>query len=248
MTRFRLALLLAAATLSSAVAAPPDIGPGEFVRGGDTGTLVIRRDAQGTLRFDIESTGANCHQCGVSGVIRGNTGYADGDGSPSQCRIAFSGNRSAVAVEPSTEEECREFCGARAGFDGSYAVPPPACTRDARQALRDRALASYRSRRYAQAAGALQGLLAQCGAFMHWIETDRVRNDLALSQYRAGEREQCLETLKSTLAAEFRDEEELRRGGPRIYLPPCDFDNYVEVAKATWFNRALCTKAATGKR
>lgn len=83
---------------------------------------------------------------------------------------------------------------------------------------------------------------------MNWIEIDQIRNDLALSQYHNRESSQCLETLNATLAAEFKDEEELKAGGPRVYLPPCDFDNYICEAKATRFNKALCTKANFGER
>ena len=82
---------------------------------------------------------------------------------------------------------------------------------------------------------------------MSWIELDQARNDLALSQYHSGEFSQCSKTLGTTLAAEFKDEVQLKAGGPRIYLPPCDFDNYIAVARATWFNKALCENATLGK-
>jgi hypothetical protein len=80
---------------------------------------------------------------------------------------------------------------------------------------------------------------------MNWIEIDQVRNDLALAQYHSGEFQQCLTTLNDTLAGTVKDEVELKSGNGNVYLPPCDFDNYIGVAKATWFNKALCTKAKT---
>lgn len=236
------------AASASAVAAQPEIRTGQYVRDRDSGTLTIRSDEQSKRKFEIESIGGNCHSCSVSGVIRGNVGHADSwgaDGNTSKCIISFSVNLSKVVVKPTTLEECRAYCGARAAFDGSYVLPPAACKSAGRKAQRDSSLVLYRSRRYSQAASTLQTLITGCGGFMNWIEIDQVRNDLALSQYHNGEISQCLETLNATLAAKFKDEEELKAGGPHVYLPPCDFDNYVGVAKATWFNKSLCTKAMT---
>jgi len=77
---------------------------------------------------------------------------------------------------------------------------------------------------------------------MNWIEIDEIRNDLALAQYHNGEFQQCLITLNETLATKVKNEDELKEGKDGFYLPPCDFDNYIHVAKSTWFNKALCTK------
>lgn len=246
MLRYILVLVHIVVAISSAQAASLNMRPGEYVRERDSGTLTIRRNDQNRLTFEIEAMGGNCHSCSVSGELRGSIGHADSwaaDGSDSKCFISFSARRGTVVVTPTTQEECRFYCGARAGFEGSYSIPPSACTSAGRQALRERSLALYRSRHYSQAVSTLQGLIAQCAEYMNWIEIDQVRNDLALSQYRNGEHVQCLATLNSTLAAKFANEEELKAGGSNVYLPPCDFDNYVIVAKATWFNRALCTKA-----
>lgn len=251
MLRYFLHLSFIIAASASAVAAQPEIRTGQYVRDRDSGTLTIRSDEQNKRTFEIESIGGNCHSCSVSGVIRGSIGHADSwaaDGSASKCIISFSADRSKVVVKPTTGEECRAYCGARAGFEGSYVLPPAACTSADRQAQRDSSLALYRSRRYSQAASTLQTLITRCGEFMNWIEIDQVRNDLALSQYHNSEISQCLETLNATQATKFKDEEELKAGGPHVYLPPCDFDNYVGVAKATWFNKALCTKAMTKRR
>lgn len=83
---------------------------------------------------------------------------------------------------------------------------------------------------------------------MSRIEIDQVRNDIALAQYHKGEFSQCLQTLNATLVADVKDEEELKNGNGGVYLPPCDFDNYVEVAKSIWFNKALCSKAISRGR
>ena len=77
---------------------------------------------------------------------------------------------------------------------------------------------------------------------------DQVRNDLALAQFHNGDFSQCLQTLNATLAADVKDEDELKSAKGNTYLPPCDFANYIGVAKSTWFNKALCTKAMSKER
>lgn len=241
-----LTMALALALLTAAQAGPAEIPPGRYVLEGDSGALNIRLGKQG-LRFAIESTGGNCHSCSVKGVIVGTVGRADNwaeDGSDSNCRIAFAASDGTISVNAITPSECRNYCGARASFDGSYRTPPAACTGSARKAKREQFRRAYRSQRYAEATARLQGLLAQCAQFMGWIERDQVRNDLALAQYHQGEARECLATLGETLAAKVSNEKELQEGVGDIYLPPCDFDNYAGVAKATWFNKALCAKAA----
>lgn len=235
---------------ATTLAEQPDIRTGQYVRDRDSGTLTIRSDGQNRLTFEIESIGGNCHLCGVSGVISGAIGRSDSwaaDEGDSKCEIYFSVDHSALVVRP-ISEECRAYCGMRAGFDGTYRIPPAACTSVGRQRLRDSFLSLYRSRRYAQATGTLQKLITQCETFMGWIEMDQVRNDLALAQHHNGEIQQCLATLNTTLAAKVKDEEELKAGNGGIYLPPCDFDNYIDIAKSTWFNKALCTKAMLKRR
>ena len=101
--------------------------------------------------------------------------------------------------------------------------------------------------RYAVAVNALNSFLAQCKDHMNWIEIDQVRNDLALAQYRSGRPASCLATLKATLASGFEGEEDLKTGNS-VHLPPCDFDNYIPVAKATWFNRMFLKDQLTLSR
>lgn len=243
MLRYLLHCSFIIAVAASAVAAQPEIRPGQYVLDYDRGTLTIRSDKQNRRTFEIKSIGGNCHTCSLSGVIQGSVGHAD----DSECVISFSADRSTIVVKPITEEECSIHCGARARFDGSYVLPPAACTSAGRQAQRDRSLTLYRSHHYSQAASTLQTLITRCEKFMNSIEIDQARNDLALSQYHNGKIAQCLETLNATLAGKVKDEEGFKHGGD-YYMPPSDFENYIGVARAIWFNKALCTKAMTKGR
>lgn len=161
------------------------------------------------------------------------------DGSDSERRITFDGDGGAVTVMPSTEQACRTYCGARAGFDGVYKKLPGNCTRKHQQASRDKFLKLYGSRDYKKAGDVLVNLLSECAEFMSWIVIDSVRNDLALAQFHGGDPAECIKTLSATAAAEVSNEAELKNG-----LAPCDFENYLGVAKATWHNRSLCQRSS----
>ncbi len=246
-------VILAATLIVNAAFAGPantDLRPGKYILTDDSGTLVIRKGEGKKLTFAIDTVGGNCHLCGVTGVISGAKGRADAwseDGSEPACDIAFSAKGTSIQVEALTDAACRNHCGARASFDGTYSMPPTACTAAARQKQRDTSLGLHKARRYSAAAQALEGLINQCGGFMNWIEIDQVRNDLALAQYRNGEFAQCLSTLSETRVGHVKDEEELASGNGPVFLPPCDFDNYIAVARATWFNKSLCSKAQSNR-
>jgi hypothetical protein len=239
----QIAFALAAAGAS---AAPQTPQPGMYVREHASGTLAIKRNEQNALTFEISSIGGNCHTCEVSGVIRGSVGNTT-DAGEEKCEISFSAKGAAVAVNPLTQEACREYCGARAVFDGTYIIPHASCTNAGMQARRDQFMRLYRAHKYPDAIRTLQSLMSECEKFMDWIELDKARNDLAISQYHNGESAQCLQTLNATLAGHVKGEEELKSGANGTYLPPCDFDNYIDVAKSTWYNRSLCSKGMAKK-
>lgn len=241
-----LALPLFATSAIAAEKTSPVISPGQYIRSGDSGTLKIRRGESGKLIFEIESIGSNCHTCSVSGTIHGKLGHADSwaaDGSDSNCRIAFERRTQNLYVSSTTIDECRVYCGARAGFEGNYKSVPTLCTRSSQQSHRNKFLKLYRSRDFARAIEILEPLLSQCSDFVNWIEIDNIRNDLALAQLHSGEPEACLETLATARAASYSSEENLKEE-----FPPCDFYSYINVAKATWHNKSLCEKANGAKQ
>lgn len=213
---------------------------GTYVREYNSGSLVIKNTKNGP-EFHIESVGSNCHSCSVAGIIKEGIGYTEpGNPDDSNCRISFKGDSSSVNVEPTLSEACRQYCGMRAYFNGIYKALPPACTVKSLQARRNKYLTLYKKRQFSEAVIAIESLLKQCAStFMDDVQTDRIRNDLALTQYHSGDPLACQKTLSLTRASDFEDEAALRS-----QLPPCDFDNYISVAKATWHNQALCEKPA----
>lgn len=215
------------------------VRPGEYVLSGDRGLLKVQQRGGKTL-FAIESVGGNCHVCGLSGRLTGTTAQtvdedpADAD-MACRIRLAPSPDGRQVSVEPLTAEACRQYCGARAAFDGVYRKPQALCTKPGQRKARKRFIRHYRAKQFAQAVTVLRPVIDQCGDFIDWVEIDRVRNDLALAYFHSGNKQQCFATLRQTRAFDQTDEEALRES-----LPPCDFDNYVATAQATWHNMRLC--------
>lgn len=240
-----LTFLLSAPSANAAEKASTVIIPGQYIRSADSGTLKIQQGDNGKLVFEIESVGSNCHTCSVSGTIQAGLGHAESwaaDGSDSNCRIIFKEQGTEIHVSSTTVEECHAYCGARASFEGSYKKMHAPCSRSDRQKNKNTFLKLYRSRDFASAAAVLEPMLAECSKFMDRIESDQIRNDLALAQFHGGNPAACLQTLSATHAASYTGEEDLKGN-----MPPCDFDNYISTAKATWHNKSLCEKRKTQK-
>lgn len=240
MQRFLLSGLLLSIGMSIALAAEPK--PGTYIRDHNMGTLDIRRDASNKLLFEIHAIGGNGHICTPAGTIEGAVGRTAEEDPEFRCEIAFDSKGTEIVVNPITDDACRQECGARGWFDGIYRAPPANCTVSARQAQEDTFLVLYRARQYTKAGKVLDDMVARCEIFMSSMEFDKLNNDLALSQYHNGQYAQCLATINKTTAGEVRDEQELKAS-----LTPFDFDNHIDIAKATWFNRGLCVKALEKK-
>jgi hypothetical protein len=212
--------------------------PVEYVREGGFGTLTMTPAGNGAKAFELSTFGANAHDCSLSGTIKGDIGKTN-DTEPGQpeCRIAFAQKGNMIEVTPQTPEACREYCGARASFDGKFYLPPPACTQGASQQAKDAFLSQYKARNYAQAYEGLNAWFGTCSFLVHWIDADRVRNDLALAQYHMKQPAACMATLANTVAAKAKTLKALEEE-----LPPVEWDSYAPTAKATFYNMKLCSK------
>lgn len=213
---------------------------GAYIRERDSGVLMVKKSDEGKLVFQLDSYGANGHSCSVDGTIIEGIGY---DSAEAACQIAFKQLApSKLEVQPITYEECRQYCGMRAYLDGEYVIPPATCTTKGVKVRRNQFLKLYRGRDYTRAAEKVKLLIAECGWFIDWITIDDIRNDLAIAQFHAGDPDACRQTLAETLAAGYSDVQELKDN-----LPPADADSYERVAKATFYNRGLCSKSTKRK-
>jgi hypothetical protein len=215
------------------MAAGPAVEPGEYVYilgGSASGTMTVKGNS-----FNISTIGGNCHTCAIEGTFHGRVGVDKDEG---KCHIVVSGNKDALKLDSSaTVEACRDFCGMRAMFDGDYRRAPAACTDRRRQARIGQAHKQYAAKNYDGARTTLRSLLSDCGAFMDWIERDKTRSDLAVTEYRRGDSGQCLAALSETSAVKAQKDASL-------VLPPCDADNYAATSKAILYNRGLCSAPA----
>lgn len=224
-----------AALLLLALAAPQSV---EYEREGGTGTLTITTAANGVKKFGISTFGANAHTCELSGNIQGTIGRLD-DQEPGQpeCRIVFTQKGDVMEVRPQSEDACAGLCGIRATFDGRYMVPPAACLPAASKTAKESFLALYKAKNYQQAYDTLNKWYSACGHLQHWMELDRTRNDLALTQYHMKQPAACRATLSATLAAEMKTLKAVE-----TELAPLDYEAYAGTAKATFHNLKLCSK------
>ncbi|MEZ0470732.1 hypothetical protein [Luteimonas salinilitoris] len=222
----------------SAHAAGP--GPGEYGTRRGWGSLVIRDAPDGRRRFEMSTVGANGHMCDLEGAVDGSSAVT-ADELGEACRMTFTVDGPGIAVKAETEA-CRRYCGMRAGFEGEYVRLPAGCTPAARERAQADFLSQYRSGRYAAALGRLNVLGAECGDFFDWLQRDRFANDRAVTLWHLGRLDECIAVLDSTLAAGSYDEASLvaalREQG--MALPPGDWDAYLPIARAAWFNRSKC--------
>ena len=95
----------------------------------------------------------------------------------------------------------------------------------------------YDARSFAEAAAKLRPLLTTCAPVLPWLDAGWIRNDLALTEFKLGDRSACLVTL-ARLAADAA----LSDDGLHEKYPPADFDDYFPIVKAARANLALCKR------
>jgi hypothetical protein len=219
-----LAFLSAGLACAQQTTTPP---PGEYIYEGGNGTLTVKSGN----RFGIETVGANGHSCTLDGTIaQGKAKLAD-----STCVVSFSTAADKIVVGTNGSEQCLDNCGARAGFKGNYFKPSPACTTKAVAASRKTFKRQYDAKDYAAAQSTLAPVLAECDATLYWIDKDWMRNDLALAQFKLGDRAACLKTLQPLREDAAKTDSDLKDE-----YPPVEAEIYGPVVRAARTNLKLC--------
>jgi hypothetical protein len=206
------------------------IAPGNYVYEGGNGSLNIGADKA----FSIDTVGGNGHICGLEGVMSGREGRM----TDSKCIVKFKSSGKNLQLSTNEDESCRQYCGARAGFDGLYIMPSSACTPSAIEATRKSFLQKYSQKQFVIAVQKLAPLLIQCKQVINWGDEQWIRNDLALAQFRSGDKAACLKTLSPLNEIAAMTDEEIR-GVPE----PAYVEHYLDIAKATRTNLRLCKTA-----
>jgi hypothetical protein len=217
-------LLFGAGIAGAQVATPP---PGDYIYEGGAGSLRVKSNGH----FDITTVGANAHLCSLDGtIVRGKSKIDD-----TGCVVNFTLKGGAVEVSSNGSDDCRQSCGARASFEGTYLKPSPACTDKAVAASRKTFKRQYDAKDFAAAQATLAPVLGECSRTLDWITTGRVRNDLAITQFRLGDRAGCLKTLEPLAEDAAKTDQ-----GVKDSYPPADAEDILPVARAARTNLKLC--------
>ena len=220
-------------------AEPPPYAPGEYVQPGCCVTTLGTPTASGQA-FTTTAQGANGHSCELSGTVVGRRAVLKSEFSPESCELELGEITGGFALTVTAGRDgCRQYCGARAWFEGDYRRPPAACGPTAMRKTRTAFKQAYQAKRYDTARGLIEPLLAECESWTVWDQRAWIRNDTALAQLRAGAPAQCLETLKGFAdEIDLSDQEIVDR-----YHSPSDIDTAQRLMKAARTNRELCRKA-----
>lgn len=212
--------------------------PGEYVTEGGWGTLVVGPAKGGANPFKIDALGSNFHVCGLEGEIRGGKATLEGEEPKKPCIVTFKSTPTGLEVK-GTEGACGQYCGMRAQFEGTYLKPAKGCAASEMKATRAAFKRQYDARKFDEARALLEPLHAGCGKMLFWIDEGWVRNDLAITQYRLGDRAGCLKTLQPLSEDAAKTDAQLKDD-----YPPSDWDAYSRVVRATRANLKLCKSAA----
>jgi hypothetical protein len=221
------AIALYVLSLSSWAQKPP---VGNYVYQGGGGELRIESSG----KFSIDTVGANAHTCSLEGNLSGERGLI----ADSACVLTISRQGSNIGVADNDHSACRDYCGVRAGFKGTYFSPSPACTAKRIAANRKRFKLSYDKKAFSSAVQILSPILVECADVLHHFDKAFIRNDLALAQLRSGDAAGCLVTLQPLKALGSMSNEEVRE------IPePTFVDIYLRIARVTRTNLSLCNAA-----
>lgn len=216
--------------------AQAQVKPGEYVAYGGLGVLRVVPDKSAGLRFHLFVRGANFHMCDLSGVIRnGEARMEDSADDKRPCIVVFKPVKVGLAVESKFQGTCSTYCGARAHFEGEYQVPPADCAPSQVRAARNRFKTTYDKRQFAEARELLSPIVEKCASVVTELDDGWIRNDLALTQYHAGDRSACRAVLKPWLELAQMPDARIREE-----YPPSDGEEMLRLAGATRANMKLC--------
>ena len=209
--------------------------PDEYILEGGHGSLSLKKNENGRISFSLYSRGANGHECGIDGEIQETLAHVAGIVEGRPCLIKFQPTSKGIAVSAESEG-CQDFCGVRAGISGEYLTTTKDCTTDAVLKSRQKFKTLFDSKAFHQAKATLAPLISACEDTLNFIESTWMRNDLALTNYRLKDYNECMRILApvADIAVEYEGVEatELRS----------DLQELLPVMKATLTNLKHCKK------
>ncbi len=226
--------LLLSAT-ASAQRQSSSLKPGEYVTEGAWGNLSLRPGNGNSLIFAIEATGGNRHVCSLDGEVNGSTATLEGIDEKTPCIVTFAPTGEGVKVSASESGACRDYCGARANFEGLYLRPSSRCTKAAVTTARTLFRQLYDTRQFVEAKAKLEPVLTLCSRTLHRSEQGRIRNDLAVTMNKLNDLSGCLLVLQPLVDDANLTDTEFREGNS-----PSDAETLLPIVRAARTNLKLC--------
>lgn len=210
----------------------------EYVTEHGWGTLRLIKKADGAQGFTIETVGSNGHSCTLAGDVANNRATLAAAESDKPCVVNFTPEAGGYRVASGADGACRYYCGASAGFDAVYLKPPIGCRASEMRKTRDTFKRQYDLKDYPGARATLEPLFKNCGAFLHWLDTARIRNDLAVTLHKLNDLVGCRKLLEPLVEDAATSDAVLRETHT-----PLEGTAYLPIVKATRTNLRLCSEA-----
>ena len=211
------------------------IAPGHYATDQGWGWLVIDPPKSNSSAFSIETRSTLSEGCEFRGELISGNGVAQSGNS--FCAISFTPTINGVALKRETPAACSELCGLNGSFEGEYLRDAnPSCMPAAVAETRGRFKKLYDRKDYRGALALLQPVMNNCTAFLDALNLGSIRNDLAIAQYRSGQRAECLATLKPYRRDAKRGDNAVLQDWGR----PDVAEAYLAIVKAARTNLRLC--------
>lgn len=209
--------------------------PGEYISEGGAGSLTLKSGKNGALRFAIEVVGANGHTCSLDGELTNGRAKLEALDEKDPCVVTMTPAPSGIEVKGSASGSCQYYCGVRATFEATYFQPAPACRDKAVATTRKLFKQLYDAKKFAEARAKLEPLLNDCTRSLHWLDSGRIRNDLAVTLHKLGDLAGCQAVLRSLAGDAKATDAELQER-----YPPTDLESYLPIVRSTRTNLKLC--------
>lgn len=227
--------VLAGCLLAPAEAQTTALKPGDYITERGWGNLELKAGKGGTLKFSIQTVGANFHTCDVEGELNNGRATLEALEKDAPCVVTMTATPKGIEVKSSDSGTCRYYCGARAHFEGLYIAPPPECAGKAVAASRKSFKQLYDGKKFADARAKLEPVLQKCSMLLNWLEDGRIRNDLAVTLHKLNDLAGCRAVLAPLAEDAASTDDQIREG-----YPPSDAESYLPIVKATRTNLKLC--------
>lgn len=209
--------------------------PGEYISEGGAGSLLLKPGKNGVLQFSIDAVGANGHTCSLEGDLINGRAKLEAMEEKNPCIVTMTQTAEGIVVKGSESGACSYYCGLRATFEAVYFQPVPACTAKAVAATRKSFKQLYDAKKFAEARSRLEPVLSDCSRSLYWMESGRIRNDLAVTLHKLGDVAGCQAVLQTLADDAKATDSELQEK-----YPPTDLESYMTVVRSTRTNLKLC--------